>query len=300
MDEWTDKNGRYVQVSSFSSGLCMPEISVLGMLEGFDNMVNDALYGILYRDINMERTLVDQAFSRSICAAANITINTGEDNYLRTADPLEAASSVVVSQMINYEMGRICGLPDSRIAIGNAFEIPPETENGLLLEWSQALLTKEIFPTSPIKYMPPTRYMDGNLFRTHACDTLFNLVTVSTQQGIQTIGVPTEGTFTPHIQDRVLSLENVNYIKNFAQSLYDELEFADDGMIQNRARVVLAKAHDMLNKISLEDQGIFGAIEQGVFGDVKRDRKSGKGIEGVFLRGKSYINPFEKIFANDD
>jgi beta-lysine 5,6-aminomutase alpha subunit len=52
MDEWSESHGRYVRLSSFCSGLCMSEIAVMGALEGFDNMVNDALYGILYRDIN--------------------------------------------------------------------------------------------------------------------------------------------------------------------------------------------------------------------------------------------------------
>ena len=33
-------------------------------------MLNDALYGILFRDINMQRTLVDQSFSRAINAYA--------------------------------------------------------------------------------------------------------------------------------------------------------------------------------------------------------------------------------------
>ena len=41
-----------MRLSSFCSGLCMPEIAAMGAIEGFDNMVNDALYGILYRDIN--------------------------------------------------------------------------------------------------------------------------------------------------------------------------------------------------------------------------------------------------------
>ena len=52
MDEWSEQHGRYVRLSSFCSGLCMSEIAAMGAMEGFDNMVNDALYGILYRDIN--------------------------------------------------------------------------------------------------------------------------------------------------------------------------------------------------------------------------------------------------------
>ncbi len=60
LDEWCERNGRYVRLSSFCSGLCMSEFATLGALEGLDNMVNDALYGILYRAINMLRTLIDQ------------------------------------------------------------------------------------------------------------------------------------------------------------------------------------------------------------------------------------------------
>lgn len=296
LDDWAKENGRYVRLSSFSSGLCMPEISAMGALECLDNMVNDALYGILYRDINMERTLVDQAFSRAINGAAGIVINTGEDNYLRTADPMDSAPSVLVSQMINFEMARCCSLAPNLIGVGNAFEIPPETENGLLFEWAQALLTRQLFPESPVKFMPPTRFMDGNLFRTHACDTLFNLVTVATRQGIQTIGVPTEGIFTPHIHDRVLALECVNYLKTTAKDLFDDIEFVAGGIVQTRAAWVLKRASEMLHAIDSGNGGLFGAIERGTFGDVKRSRESGKGRDGVFSRGRAYINPFHAIF----
>ena len=81
--------------------------------------------------------------------------------------------------------------------------------------------------------------MDGNLYRTHATDSLFNLVTIATGQGIQTIGVPTEGIFTPHVHDRVIGLENVNYVFDAARDLGDEIEFKPGGIIQTRAREVL-------------------------------------------------------------
>jgi len=106
-----------------------------------------------------------------------------------------------------------------QIALGDAFEIEPSVENGLLYHWAQAQLTRELFPECPVKYLPPTRFMDGNLFRTHACDSLFNLVTVATSQGIETIGVPTEGIFTPHVHDRVLGLQNTNYVFASARAL---------------------------------------------------------------------------------
>ena len=289
LDEWCERNGRYVRLSSFCSGLCMTEFATIGAMEGFDNMVNDALYGILYRDINMVRTLIDQRVSRMINGYFGVVINTGEDNYLRTADALEAAPSVTASQFINRQLALDSGVPDEQIALGDAFEIDPPTRNGLLYEWAQAQLTRELFPNCPVKYMPPTRHMDGNLFRTHACDTLFNLITIATGQGIQTAGVPTEGVFTPHLYDRVVGLECVDYVFNYARDIGDEILFKPGGIIQSRAREVLAQAHDLLERIA--EVGMFRAIEDGTFGDVRRRIDEGRGIDGIVATEEGYFNP---------
>ena len=289
LDDWSERNGRYVRLSSFCSGLCMSEIAVMGAIEGFDNMVNDALYGILYRDINVVRGLIDQRVSRMINGYFGVVINTGEDNYLRTADGIGAAPSVTASQFINHELARACGLPDSQIAVGGAFEIEPRVQNSLLHEWAQAQLTRELFPDCPIKFMPPTRHMDGNLFRTHASDSLFNLVTIATGQGIQTIGVPTEGIFTPHVHDRVIGLENVNYTFDAARDLGEEVEFKRGGIIQTRAQEVLAGARELLEHVA--QVGLLQAIEEATFGDVSRKIDDGRGIEGIVQTEAGYLNP---------
>ena len=222
-----------------------------------------------------------------------MSINTGEDNYLRTADALEAAPSVTASQFINHQLARSSGVPDAQIALGDAFEIDPPVTNGLLYEWAQAQLTRELFPDCPIKYMPPTRHMDGNLFRTHATDTLFNLVTIATGQGIQTIGVPTEGIFTPHIHDRVLGLQNVDYVFNSARDLGEEIEFKRGGIIQTRAQEVLGGARELLERIA--DTGLFKSIEEATFGDVSRRVDDGRGIEGIIQTEDRYFNPLLEL-----
>jgi beta-lysine 5,6-aminomutase alpha subunit len=293
MDEWSEQHGRYVRLSSFCSGLCMSEIAVMGAWEGFDNMVNDALYGILYRDINIVRGLIDQRVSRMINGYFGVVINTGEDNYLRTADAVEAAHTVTASQFINHQLARDSGVPDAQIALGDAFEIDVPVRNGLLYEWAQAQLTRELFPDCPIKYMPPTRHMDGNLFRTHAADTLFNLVTIATGQGVQTIGVPTEGIFTPHIHDRVLGLQSVDYVFNAAHDLGEEIEFKRGGIIQMRAQQVLEGARDLLERIA--DVGLFKAIEDAAFGDVSRGVEDGRGIDGILDTEEGYFNPVVEL-----
>ena len=141
--------------------------------------------------------------------------------------------------------------------------------------------------------MPPTRHMDGNLYRTHACDSLFNLVTVATGQGIQTIGVPTEGVFTPHVHDRVIGLENVNYVFASARDLGAEIEFRRGGIVQRRAQEVLSGAHELLAQIA--EEGLFAALGRGVFGDVHRTVDEGRGLEGVVEVADEYFNPVGEL-----
>lgn len=160
MDKVGEELGRYIRVCNYCSGLCMPEIAAMGAFEGLDVMLNDALYGILFRDINMQRTLVDQSFSRAINAYAGVVINTGEDNYLTTADAVEEAHTVLASQFLNEAFALRAGLPEEQQGLGHAFEIDPDVENGFLYELAQAEMAREIFPKAPLKYMPPHEVHD--------------------------------------------------------------------------------------------------------------------------------------------
>jgi beta-lysine 5,6-aminomutase alpha subunit len=292
LDDVGEELGRYIRLCNYCSGLCMPEIAAMGALERLDVMLNDALYGILFRDINMVRTLCDQKFSRRINGRAGIIINTGEDNYLTTADAVEAAHTVVGSQFINEQLALDAGLETHQLGLGHAFEIDPSLEDGFLLELAQALLVRELFPGCPIKYMPPTKHMTGNIFRGHIQDALFNLVGVWTQQGIQLLGMMTEAMHTPHIHDRYLSLENARYVMNNARHLGDEIQFKSGGLIQTRAQTVLAEAADLLESVA--DEGLLSALSRGVFADVRRTKDGGRGLDGVVMQGSDYFNPVEE------
>ncbi len=290
LDEVGEEVGRYIRLCNYCSGLCMPEIAAMGAIERLDVMLNDALYGILFRDINMQRTLVDQFFSRVINGFAGIIINTGEDNYLTTSDAIEEAHTVLASQFINEQFALLAGLPEEQMGLGHAFEMNPDTEDGFLLELSQAQMAREIFPNAPLKYMPPTKYMTGNIFKGHIQDALFNTISIMTNQGLQLLGMMTEAIHTPLLQDRALAIENAKYIFKNMRHLGDEVEYKKDGIIQKRAQGVLAEAADMLKDI--EKIGIMSTIEQGKFADVTRKMDGGKGLDGVTQKGENYFNPF--------
>ncbi|MDD3739305.1 MAG: lysine 5,6-aminomutase subunit alpha [Lentimicrobiaceae bacterium] len=290
LDEVGYEVGRYIRLCNYCSGLCMPEIAVMGAFEGLDVMLNDALYGILFRDINMQRTLVDQYFSRIINGFAGIIINTGEDNYLTTSDAYEEARTVLASDLINEQLALTAGLPEEQMGLGHAFEMDPDITNGFLYELAQAQMTREIFPKAPLKYMPPTKYMTGNIFKGHVQNALFNQIAIWTGQGLQLLGMLTEAVHTPFMSDRYLSIENAKYIFNNMKDLGSDVEFKENGIIQKRAHQVLDEALDLLKKI--EQEGLFNALEKGIFADVKRPKNGGKGLDGVVQKGNAYYNPF--------
>lgn len=290
LDKVGEELGRYIRLCNYCSGLCMPEIAIMGAFEGLDVMLNDALYGILFRDINMQRTLVDQYFSRIINGFAGVIINTGEDNYLTTADAYEEAHTVLASDLINEQLAFASGLTEEQMGLGHAFEMDPMLENGFLYELAQAQMTREIFPKATLKYMPPTKFMTGNIFRGHIQDALFNMIGIWTHQGIQLLGMPTEAIHTPFMSDRFLSIENAKYIFGNMKSIGDEVEFKDGGIVKTRARQVLDNAISLLENIVHE--GLFNALEKGMFADVKRPKNGGKGLDGVCQKSTNYMNPF--------
>lgn len=290
LDEVGEELGRYIRLCNYCSGLCMPEIAIMGAFEGLDVMLNDALYGILFRDINMQRTLVDQYFSRIINGFAGVIINTGEDNYLTTADAYEEAHTVLASDLINEQLAFMAGLKEEQMGLGHAFEMDPSLKNGFLYELAQAIMTREIFPKATLKYMPPTKFMTGNIFRGHVQDALFNIIGVWSHQGIQLLGMLTEAVHTPFMSDRYLSIENARYIFNNMKDIGEEVEFKENGIIKNRAKEVLDNAIELLAKI--EKEGLFNALEKGMFADVKRPKTGGKGLDGVCPKGANYMNPF--------
>ena len=298
LDEVGEEEHRYIRLCNYCSGLCMPEIAAMGALERLDVMLNDALYGILFRDINMQRTLIDQYFSRVINSFAGVIINTGEDNYLTTADAVEEAHTVLASQFLNEQFALKAGLPEEQMGLGHAFEISPDVENGFLYELAQAQMAREIFPKAPLKYMPPTKFMTGDIFRGNVQDALFNMVTILTGQKLHLLGMMTEAIHTPFMSDRAVSIENAQYIFRTMHDLGSEINFKKGGIIETRANEVLTKATNLLGEI--EEMGLFTTLEKGVFADIKRPRDGGKGLSGVVLKDECYFNPFIELMKGGE
>ncbi|GEJ57157.1 lysine 5,6-aminomutase subunit alpha TIM-barrel domain-containing protein [Anaeromyxobacter diazotrophicus] len=290
LDEESRKLGRYLHLTNYSSGLCMSEIAFAAAWERLDMLLNDAMYGILFRDINMKRTLCDQHFSRRICAFAGIVINTGEDNYITTADADEAAHTVIASQFVNESFAHRAGLPDRLIGLGHSFEIDPAREDTIARELAQALLVRTLFPDAPIKYMPPTKHKQGDIFFSHVYDVMADVVGQVTGQSIQLLGMMTEAMHNPFLLDRYEALKGAAYVYRAWRSMGAEIQLRPDGLVARRADETLSKALALLEEVA--EDGLMKAIGQARFGDVARREDGGKGLSGVVERAPGYLNPF--------
>jgi beta-lysine 5,6-aminomutase alpha subunit len=289
LDEVGASQGRYIMQTNYSSGLCMAEIAWMASVERLDMVLNDAMYGILFRDINMCRTLIDQYVSRRFIARSGIVINTGEDNYLTTANAVDKAHTVLASQFINEALAVRAGLREEQMGLGHAYEIDPWLEDSFLLEIAQAQLTRQIFSRHPIKWMPPTKHKTGDIFLSHVHDALFDLAGVATHQTIELLGMFSEAIHNPLLMDRYLALKKTRYVHGACRHLGEEIEFKKDGIIASRAKRVLDEALDLLTEVNQES--IWEAIGRGAFADIKRARTGGKGYAGVVERKATYVSP---------
>lgn len=298
LDETSKELGRYIRLCNYASGLCMPEIAALAGMHRLDMMLNDCMYGILFRDINPIRTFVDQRLSRQIHARAGIIINTGEDNYLTTADAVDAAHTVTVSQLLNEYFAHEAGCPDDLLGLGHAFEIDPKIKESFRMELAHAMLARQLFPDAPLKWMPPTRHMTGDVFMGNLLDGFFNLAGAMTGQGILLVGMMTEAVVTPWLSDRDIALQNVHYVLNACGGLTEDFRPPADGFIAGRANQVLGEAVDLLEKIV--DDGLLNAIADGTFGIMKRPADAGRGLDGVEKHAEDYYNPASDLLEEPD
>jgi hypothetical protein len=189
------------------------------------------------------------------------------------------------------------GMTADQMCIGHAMEMDPSYHQVILFEIARSLMTRQIFPDSPLKYMCNTKYKTGDIFTSHAIDTIFNFIGSLTDQGMILLGMPTEAVHTPFLQDRSISIRNANYVLGGSFGISSEVAYRKDGVIAKFSEKVLDDALNFLERVN--KVGIFKAIEKAYFADVVRTPEGGKGGNGVFAVDRAvYLNPFFKLMGS--
>ena len=216
----------------------------MAAVERLDMLLNDAMYGILFRDINMCRTFVDQYVSRRFIARAGIVINTGEDNYLTTADAVEKAHTVLASQFINEAFAQRAGLREEQMGLGHAYEIDPWLEDSLPARDRPGAARPADLRPPPHQVDAADQAQDGrHLLRPRARRDV-RPRRHHDAPVIELLGMFSEAIHNPLLMDRYLSLKATRYVYGAAKHLGDEIEFKPDGIVARRAVQVLDEALD--------------------------------------------------------
>lgn len=295
LDDISHELRRYVRMCQYSSGLCMPELTSLAAMEGVDYLVNDTLYGPIFRDLNIKRSLIDQHFARVVISRSGMVITTSEENFASQGEGTARHAEVLASHFINEQFAKAAGVRDDLMAVGHAFEVDPNVEDSFLHELAIAQLMRELFPRAPIKYLP-AKLKEGDVQFNQVLDTLFNIVGLMTGQRIQIIGTPAGVFSKAGFQDRFAALKNANCVFKAARSLYDDIQFVTNGKVMRYARMMLESTHKFLQGV--RHRGLFDALEQGLFADIRRSKDAGRGFDGIFSKSRQYYNPFLQTGAN--
>ena len=162
------------------------------------------------------------------------------------------------------------------------FEIDPAREDTFARELAQALLVRTLFPDSPIKYMPPTKHKQGDIFFSHAYDVMADVVAHVTGQEIQLLGMMTEAMHNPFLMDRFVALKAADYVRRAWSSMGAELVLRPGGLVERRADETLGRALALLEEVAAE--GLVGAIGHGA---LRRRRADGGRRQGARRRASS-------------
>jgi beta-lysine 5,6-aminomutase alpha subunit len=84
-------------------------------------------------------------------------------------------------------------------------------------------------------------------------------------------------------------------MRDAASALVEELSYLSNGKIMRQARQILERAHRLLKRAS--ETSLFDTIEAGQFLGVSRAKDQGRGLDGVFEKGRNYFNPFADASA---
>ena len=280
----------------------MPEIAALAGLERLDMMLNDSMYGILFRDINPIRTFVDQRFSRQVHARAGIIINTGEDNYLTTADAVEAAHTVTTSQLLNEYFAKEAGLEDWQLGLGHAFEIDPDVPDSFRLELAHAMLARELFPEGAAEVDAADPAHDRRRLPRLPARRLLQPGRRAHRPGHPAGRDDDRGRGDavalrprPGAAERPLRDERR---RQPARGLPPGARTASSTAAPAQ---VLGESIDLLEDIATDhdDAGLLDAIADGTFGLMKRPADTGRGLDGVARKAADYYNPATEILEED-
>jgi beta-lysine 5,6-aminomutase alpha subunit len=256
LDDLEKKLKRRIGLACSASGLCFPEIALIAALEGVDYLWSDPFHGILFRDINIKRNFIDQAFARRLCAFAGVKLQSGEEEAPYTPQLLaESWYQILTKQFLLQAFSKRMGIEESRLVFGHYINLNGQEEDKIILEWARTQLMRELFPLSRLKLMylkkSPSSEADqlSQGLSSEYLQSLLSMAGLLVGDTLESLGSYDRSQLNPSFPSYALRLKLAEAFGSVFKSFKKRFLFQSHGRSSRIARQALDEVIALLKKI---------------------------------------------------
>lgn len=301
LDLIEEEVGRPINFHSYVSGVAGPEVAVLLAEEGVNGAHQDPQYNVLYRNINMYRSMVDAVVAKSIMAHVNMGQIDGAHNANATArEAWHVMPELMVQHAINCEFSMEAGMPPENIFLST---VPPTAPPApcMRLDLPYAVALRDFFDRFKMRAQMNTKYMEAETREVTVTHSLNLVISRLTSADIQSTITPDEGRNVPWHYYNIQGTNTAKQALVGMDGLRGMVKLDRDGELGAVVRELKERAVLFMEEI-LEVGGYFNAVAQGFFVDsgkyperngdgIFRDPNGGVGVGTTVDRDPDYMAP---------
>lgn len=301
LDMIEEEVGRPINYHSYVSGAAGPDIAVMFAEEGVNGAHQDPQYNVLYRNVNMIRSFVDAAESKTMMTWADMAQIDGAHNANATArEAWKVMPELMVQHAINAKYSEKVGMKKSNICLST---VPPTSAPApcMKLDLPYAVALRDFFEGYRMRAQMNTKYITSSNREATVTHVLNMFISKLTSADIQSTITPDEGRNVPWHMYNIEACDTAKQTFAGLDGLMEMVELKRDGFLGNEVRDLKERAVLFLEEM-IETGGYFEAVEKGFFVDsgkyperngdgIARKIDGGVGAGNVFERAADYMAP---------
>jgi D-ornithine 4,5-aminomutase subunit beta len=301
LDMIEDEVGRPINYHSYVSGAAGPDIAVMFAEEGVNGAHQDPQYNVLYRNVNMIRSFVDAAESKTMMAWADMAQIDGAHNANATArEAWKVMPELMVQHAINSKYSEKVGMKKENICLST---VPPTSAPApcMKLDLPYAVALRDFFEGYRMRAQMNTKYITSSNREATVTHVLNMFISKLTSADIQSTITPDEGRNVPWHMYNIEACDTAKQTFAGLDSLMEMVQLKDEGFLPENVRELKERAVLFLEEM-IEAGGYFEAVEKGFFVDsgkyperngdgIARKIDGGVGAGMVFERAADYMAP---------
>jgi D-ornithine 4,5-aminomutase subunit beta len=301
LDLIEEEVGRPINYHSYVSGVAGPDIAVMFAEEGVNGAHQDPQYNVLYRNINMVRSFVDAAESKSLMAHSDMVQIDGAHNANATArDAWKVMPELMVQHGINSLYSAKVGMKKKNVALST---VPPTASPIPTLKYDlpYAVALRDFFDEYRMRAQMNTKYITSSSREATVTHVLNMFISKLTNADIQSTITPDEGRNVPWHIYNIEACDTAKQTLIGLDSILEMVEIKNEGYLTDKVRELKERSILYLEEM-IKVGGYFEAVEKGFFVDsgmyperngdgIARKIDGGIGAGTVYKREENYMAP---------